>query len=417
MATRAASGTVLAALADPARAVGRLGRPGWLQQHDHGRVPVGDPGGAPDTGLVGQPLRTDAALRRARARHGRHRQRHRARGTHPPLRRHLPGVQRLHAALGPAGRPDGPAHGLRVDPRLHRRRRGRPHPPAGRAPCGPAGDPGSGGGPTSRRQRDRRRLGGHPGPARRSGRPGPDAAERPGPVRAGPTQAPATASGAAATSCRTPRCRRRCSSSPPAPRSSSRSAPSRSWPRTASPPAWSPCRAWSGSPTSRRRTVTPSCRPEVRARVAVEAGVSLSWYRWVGDAGRIVGIDHYGASADQETLFQRFGLTVEAVVAAARASLADRRSDTARAAVGGRRVGVAGRPRSAPARERAAGRPGGHPPRRRGHLEPHHLRGGHRGRLGLRHRPVAGSPRQGAVARGGGSRAHHVRRAERPATS
>ncbi|MDH4160207.1 MAG: transketolase [Actinomycetota bacterium] len=81
-----------------------------------------------------------------------------------------------------------------------------------------------------------------------------------------------------------------------------------------------PCLEWfADQPQAYRDAVLP---PQVRARVAVEAGVSLSWYRWVGDAGRIVGIDHYGASADQETLFQRFGLTVETVVAAARASLA-----------------------------------------------------------------------------------------------
>jgi transketolase len=42
----------------------------------------------------------------------------------------------------------------------------------------------------------------------------------------------------------------------------------------------------------------------------------------VGDRGRVVGIDHYGASADQATLFEEFGLTVGAVVTAARQSIA-----------------------------------------------------------------------------------------------
>ena len=81
-----------------------------------------------------------------------------------------------------------------------------------------------------------------------------------------------------------------------------------------------PCLEWfADQPQDYRDSVLP---PGTRARVAVEAGVSLSWYRWVGDAGRIVGLDHYGASADQETLFRRFGLTVNAVAEAARASLA-----------------------------------------------------------------------------------------------
>jgi transketolase len=62
--------------------------------------------------------------------------------------------------------------------------------------------------------------------------------------------------------------------------------------------------------------------PSVRARVAVEAGATLGWHRYVGDRGRVVGLDHFGASADQATLFREFGITVEAVVAAARESIA-----------------------------------------------------------------------------------------------
>jgi transketolase len=61
--------------------------------------------------------------------------------------------------------------------------------------------------------------------------------------------------------------------------------------------------------------------PTVRARVSVEAGVAQPWYRYVGDAGEIVAIDHYGASADYQTLFREFGFTTEAVVEAARKSL------------------------------------------------------------------------------------------------
>ncbi|TLQ46668.1 transketolase [Streptomyces marianii] len=61
--------------------------------------------------------------------------------------------------------------------------------------------------------------------------------------------------------------------------------------------------------------------PSVKARVAVEAGVGLTWHRFVGDAGRIVSLEHFGASADGKVLFREFGFTPEAVAAAARAAL------------------------------------------------------------------------------------------------
>ncbi|MEV7403780.1 transketolase [Streptomyces sp. NPDC091267] len=62
--------------------------------------------------------------------------------------------------------------------------------------------------------------------------------------------------------------------------------------------------------------------PAVKARVAVEAGIGLTWYRYVGDAGRIVSLEHFGASADAKVLFREFGFTAEHVAAAARESLA-----------------------------------------------------------------------------------------------
>ncbi|MFB7958057.1 transketolase [Streptomyces sp. NPDC056045] len=62
--------------------------------------------------------------------------------------------------------------------------------------------------------------------------------------------------------------------------------------------------------------------PSVKARVAVEAGIGLTWYRYVGDAGRIVSLEHFGASADAKVLFREFGFTGEHVVAVARESLA-----------------------------------------------------------------------------------------------
>jgi transketolase len=80
-----------------------------------------------------------------------------------------------------------------------------------------------------------------------------------------------------------------------------------------------PCMDWfSDQDQAYRDSVLP---PAVKARVSVEAGIAMPWYRWVGDAGEIVSIEHYGASADYQTLFREFGFTTEHVVAAARTSL------------------------------------------------------------------------------------------------
>ncbi|MFI2102495.1 transketolase [Isoptericola sp. NPDC019693] len=68
-----------------------------------------------------------------------------------------------------------------------------------------------------------------------------------------------------------------------------------------------------------RESVLPSA---VKARVSVEAGVAQGWRDVVGDAGRSVSLEHYGASADYQTLYREFGITAEAVAAAARESLA-----------------------------------------------------------------------------------------------
>jgi transketolase len=67
-----------------------------------------------------------------------------------------------------------------------------------------------------------------------------------------------------------------------------------------------------------REQVLPAA---VRARVSVEAGIALSWHKLVGDAGRSISLEHYGASADSDTLYREFGITAEAVVAAARESI------------------------------------------------------------------------------------------------
>jgi transketolase len=63
--------------------------------------------------------------------------------------------------------------------------------------------------------------------------------------------------------------------------------------------------------------------PSVPVRVAVEAGATLGWWRWVGPAGRVVGIDCYGASAPGETNMERLGFTAEHVASAVREALGE----------------------------------------------------------------------------------------------
>jgi transketolase len=68
-----------------------------------------------------------------------------------------------------------------------------------------------------------------------------------------------------------------------------------------------------------REAVLP---PGIKARVAVEAGVSACWSAFVGDCGRVIGVDRFGASAPGKELFEHYGLTVENVSQAVRDSLA-----------------------------------------------------------------------------------------------
>lgn len=82
-----------------------------------------------------------------------------------------------------------------------------------------------------------------------------------------------------------------------------------------------PCREWfAAQPQHYQDEVLP---PAVRARVSVEAAVGQGWRDIVGDDGRIVSLEHYGASADYQRLYTEFGITPEAVAAAARDSLHD----------------------------------------------------------------------------------------------
>jgi transketolase len=80
-----------------------------------------------------------------------------------------------------------------------------------------------------------------------------------------------------------------------------------------------PCVEWfAEQDRGYREEVLP---PSVRARVSIEASTPVGWRDFVGDAGRIVGLNHYGASAAYTVLYEEFGLTAEAVVAAARDSI------------------------------------------------------------------------------------------------
>jgi transketolase len=81
-----------------------------------------------------------------------------------------------------------------------------------------------------------------------------------------------------------------------------------------------PCVEWfTSQDASYQEEVLP---PRVRARVSVEAGVAQPWRAFTGDAGECVSLEHFGASASYQKLYEEFGFTAEHVAAAARASLA-----------------------------------------------------------------------------------------------
>jgi transketolase len=80
-----------------------------------------------------------------------------------------------------------------------------------------------------------------------------------------------------------------------------------------------PCVEWfTAQDQAYRDEVLP---PSVRARVSVEAGIGLGWRGFVGDAGEMISLEHFGASAAYERLYSEFGITPERVAQAARASL------------------------------------------------------------------------------------------------
>ena len=194
-----------------------------------------------------------------------------------------------------------------------------PDPPADRAPGRAARDPRPGRRPPGRRQRDRRVLAGDPRAHRPPDRARPVAAE---PAGARPGQGPPTPP-RGRTSWRRPRAGLPkviliATGSEVALALDARASGSR--PRARRPGSCR-CRAvewFEAQPPAYRQQVLP---PDIKARVSVEAGVGQGWREFVGDAGEIISIEHFGASADGGVLFEQFGFTPDRVVAAAHAAL------------------------------------------------------------------------------------------------
>jgi len=81
-----------------------------------------------------------------------------------------------------------------------------------------------------------------------------------------------------------------------------------------------PCLEWfKRQPSDYRHSVLPDSVP---ARVSIEAGISQGWRDLIGDLGEAISLEHFGASASHTTLFNEFGFTPEAIVAAAKKSIA-----------------------------------------------------------------------------------------------
>jgi transketolase len=59
-----------------------------------------------------------------------------------------------------------------------------------------------------------------------------------------------------------------------------------------------------------RESVIPS---DVKHRIAIEAASSFGWSEWVGDNGMVIGVDHFGASAEYQDIFENLGFTGDQV--------------------------------------------------------------------------------------------------------
>jgi len=78
--------------------------------------------------------------------------------------------------------------------------------------------------------------------------------------------------------------------------------------RVVSMPSWE---VFDDQPEDYKNQVLPS---NIKARIAIEAGSTQGWHRYVGEKSHVVGIDHFGASAPSKILFEKFGITVDRVV-------------------------------------------------------------------------------------------------------
>jgi transketolase len=85
--------------------------------------------------------------------------------------------------------------------------------------------------------------------------------------------------------------------------------------RVVSMPCWE---LFSAQEKSYQDQVLP---PSITARVSIEAGVTFGWQQWIGAAGKAIGVDHFGASAPAEVIYERFGLTPAAIVSAVKSLL------------------------------------------------------------------------------------------------
>ena len=257
-------------------------------------------------------------LRRARVRHGRHRQRHRAARRLHPLLGHLPRLQRLRAQRAAHGRAHEAEEPLRLHARLHRAGRGRADAPGRRARGEPAPHPEPRPLAPLRHGRDRR--GWVAGIERRDG-PTAFALSRqnvpfvkplPGAGRGDPPRRLRALRGAGR-----PEGRR---SSPPAPKSGSRWPPRRRWPRPASRCASCRCPARASSTGRTPRGAPPCCPRGCRACPSRRASPTTGASTWAS-TGAAIGVDSFGESAPAGDVYKHFGVDAEHVVAAVKSVL------------------------------------------------------------------------------------------------
>jgi len=89
--------------------------------------------------------------------------------------------------------------------------------------------------------------------------------------------------------------------------------------RVVSLPSW---KIFDQQPAEYRDQVLP---PDVRARIAVEAGIKLGWEHYIGLDGAVIGMDSFGASAPSNVLYEKFGITAEHIIQLAKSLMSGKR--------------------------------------------------------------------------------------------